>query len=71
MDGWGRGRQNVRFVLAILCLVLLFGLNVTRDGIELSRVKVQNYVQRFVYELLFKLTIFLFFRRCEIYKLEF
>ena len=69
MDGWGR--QNVRFVLAILCLVLLFGLNVTRDGIELPRVKVQNYVQRFVYELLFMITIFLFFRRCEIYKLEF
>lgn len=61
----------MRFVLAILCLVLLFGLNVTRDGIELPRVKVQNYVQRFVYELLFMITIFLFFRRCEIYKLEF
>lgn len=38
-NGWlERERQNVRFVLAILCLVLLFGLNVTRDGIELPYV---------------------------------
>lgn len=46
------GRQNVRFVLAILCLVLLFGLNVTRDGIELryvtklrTRVHVSNVIR--------------------------
>lgn len=43
MDG---RRRNVRFVLVILCLVLLFGLNVTRDGIELPRVKLRDYVQR-------------------------
>lgn len=36
----------MRFVLVILCLVLLFGLNVTRDGIELPRVKLRDYVQR-------------------------
>lgn len=46
------GGQNVRFVLAILCLVLLFGLNVTRDGIELryvtklrTRVHVSNVIR--------------------------
>lgn len=36
----------MRFVLVILCLVLLFGLNVTRDGIELPHVKLRDYVQR-------------------------
>lgn len=42
----------MRFVLAILCLVLLFGLNVTRDGIELryvtklrTRVHVSNVIR--------------------------
>lgn len=46
------GGQNVRFVLAILCLVLLFELNVTRDGIELlyvtklrTRVHVSNVIR--------------------------
>lgn len=38
--------DGTRFVLVILCLVLLFGLNVTRDGIELPRVKLRDYVQR-------------------------
>lgn len=40
----------MRFVLAILCLVLLSGLNVTRDGIELRyvtnlRVHVSNGIR--------------------------
>lgn len=40
----------MRFVLAILCLVLLSGLNVTRDGIELRyvtnlRVRVSNGIR--------------------------
>lgn len=41
----------MRFVLVILCLVLLFGLNVTRDGIELPRYEIM-YNVRIRFELL-------------------
>lgn len=41
----------MRFVLVILCLVLLFGLNVTRDGIELPRYEI-TYNVRIRFELL-------------------